>query len=149
MGFILWHTTMLSSAAHQTAVYAVNFGVAIDSEYFATCMTLIESPEFQNDYNIDKFNINGTAVPAISKGKNFDPNKPAYIGVQLATKGTNFTKGVWAGLRCINLTLTNTEPKTNIEKSCPKFVKMFDTNYKEFTSDSAKAVIAELEKVCK
>lgn len=140
---------MLSSAVHQSKVYSVKYGIAIDSDYVESCMSIIDNPAFENDNNIQKRNVNGTVVPPISDAKGLDTTKPCYISVTLAPKDKTYTKGNWEGIRCINLTLTNTKPETDIEKTCPKFVKLFDTNYKNVSTADLKAVVAELEKVCK
>lgn len=138
---------MLTTAAHQSKVYAINYGLALDSEFIDKCMSKIDNPKF--DGEIAKFNVNGTVIPPISEGKNFDPSQPSYIAVQLAPKDVTYTTGVWNGIRCINMTLTNTKPQTDIEKACPKFTKLFETNYKNVTAADCKAALTELEKICK
>lgn len=122
---------MFTLAALQSSVLSVKYGISIDS---ALAEAIINNP-VQFDTVIPKGNIPMVALPAVTIGKGFDAEKASYIGFDKSEDG-----------QYLNLTLTNTKPKTSLDTN-KDVIYMLSTKYSEVDNKDAriKSIIAALK----
>lgn len=104
----------------QGSVYAVKYGVEIDKEL----AELILSNPVAFETSVPKGNIRGTACPPVTVGKEFDVEKPSYLGFSTSKDGLY-----------LNITLTNSKPLHDLEGN-EAIVSLLTTSYKEVDKDS-------------
>lgn len=122
---------MFTLAALQSATLSVKYGISIDA---ALAEKIINNPvSFETE--IQKGNIPLVAMPAVSISKDFDAEKPAYIGFS-ASEDKKY----------LNLSLTNIKPKNSLDSN-KDVIYLMSTHYKEVDNKDKRvsAIIATLK----
>lgn len=109
----------------------VEMGVAIDSAMVESILATPVNFEDRSGLGIEKFNFKASCVPVISKAKEFDASKPAFIGMKISEDG-----------QYLNCTLGNVEPKRDLAV-LPEVAALFTTRFNANGADTAAKLQAE------
>lgn len=96
---------MFCAAQIAKAVANVQYGVAVDRDFITKMMEneLTDKLVDKSGLGIRKFSYPGTCLPMLSLAKEFDAEKPAFIGFKVSDDG-----------QYLNATVGNTEPKSDL-----------------------------------
>lgn len=128
---------LISLAAIQAATLNVKFGFPIDSEL---AQTILDNPvNFESQ--VPAGNIPLVCAPCVSISKNFDVEKPSYIGVSYGTNKDDTSK------HYVNLSLTNIKPTTDVSGN-KAITALFTTRYDAANAaDVKKAALIAVSKL--